>query len=79
MTIDQLRQLVLALFGREEVGCASGSGKGTVDDKVGESMREMLGRAHLSLGGDLDRIKVTGRMKTVSKGTGREVLRRKGR
>ena len=26
----------MALVGREEVGCASGSGGGTVDDKVGE-------------------------------------------
>ena len=36
--MEQLSQLVLALVGREEVGCASGSGGGvgTVDDKVGE-------------------------------------------
>ena len=43
-----------------EVGCASGFGGGTVDDKVGEGTRDMLGRAHLSqrrLRGD----KVTGR------------------
>ena len=26
----------MALVGREEVGCARGSGGGTVDDKVGE-------------------------------------------
>ena len=37
MEMEQLMQLVLALVGREEVGCASGSGEGTVDDKVGES------------------------------------------
>ena len=49
--MEWLRQLVLALVGREHVGCASGSGGWTVDDKVGEAMREMLGRAHLSLGG----------------------------
>ena len=33
--MERLRQLVVALVGREEVGCASGSGGGTVDDKVG--------------------------------------------
>ena len=33
--IQRLRQLVVALVGREEVGCASGSGGGRVDDKVG--------------------------------------------
>ena len=49
--LEQLRLLVVAMEGREQVGCASGSSGGTVDDKVGETMREMLGRAHLSLGG----------------------------
>ena len=34
--MEQLRQLVVALVGREEVGCASGSGVGTVDDEVRE-------------------------------------------
>ena len=34
--LGRLRQLVLALVGREEVGCASGSGGGgAMDDKVG--------------------------------------------
>ena len=32
--MERLRQLVLALVGREEVYCASGS-SGVVDDKVG--------------------------------------------
>ena len=32
--MERLRQLVLALVGREEVGCASRSSGGTVDDKV---------------------------------------------
>ena len=40
--------LVVAMVGREQGGCASSSGGGTVDDKVG---KEMLGRAHHSLGG----------------------------
>ena len=26
--MEQLRQLIVALMGREEVGCASGSGRG---------------------------------------------------
>ena len=34
--MERLRQLVVALVGREEVGCASGSGRETVDDKMGE-------------------------------------------
>ena len=34
--MEQLRQLVVALVGREEVGCAVGSGEGTIDDKVEE-------------------------------------------
>ena len=50
--LEQLRLLVVAVVGREQVGCASGSGGGgTIDDKVGKTTREMLGRAHLSLGG----------------------------
>ena len=32
--MEQLSQLILVLVGREEVGCASGSSEGTVDDKV---------------------------------------------
>ena len=35
--LEQLRLLVVAVVGREQAGCASGSGGGgTVDDKVGE-------------------------------------------
>ena len=35
--LEQLRLLVVAVGGREQVGCASGSGGGgAVDDKVGE-------------------------------------------
>ena len=33
--MERLKQLVLGLVGREEVGCASCSCGGTVDDKVG--------------------------------------------
>ena len=34
--LEQLRLLDMAVVGREKVGCASGSGGGTVDDNVGE-------------------------------------------
>ena len=34
--LEQLRLLVVAVAGREQVGCASGSGGGTVHDKVEE-------------------------------------------
>ena len=38
--MERLRQLVVVLVGKEEVGCASGSGGGGVDDKVGEALEE---------------------------------------
>ena len=38
--MEQLRQLVVAMVGKEEVGCASGSGGETVDDKVGKDERD---------------------------------------
>ena len=34
--LEQLRLLVVAMVGREQMDCASGSGGGTVDDNVGE-------------------------------------------
>ena len=37
--MKQLRQLVVAVVRREEVGCVSGSGGETVDTKVGKAMR----------------------------------------
>ena len=43
MEMEWLRQLILALVGREEVGCTIGSSGGTVDDKVEEG-DEILGR-----------------------------------
>ena len=49
--LEQLRLLVVAVVGREQVGCASGSGGGHYMIKWGKTTREMLGRAHLSLGG----------------------------
>ena len=47
--LKQLRLFVVAVGGRV-VGCASGSGGGTVEYKVGKTTREMLRRAHFSLG-----------------------------
>ena len=35
--LEQLRLLFVPVVGREQVGCASGSGGGTVDDKDDES------------------------------------------
>ena len=34
--LEQMRLLVVAVVGREQVGCASGSGGGTLYDKVRE-------------------------------------------
>ena len=36
LELEQLRQLFVEMVGREEVGCYSGYGGGTVDDKMGE-------------------------------------------
>ena len=36
MEIERLRQLVVTLMGREEVGCTNGSGGRAVGDKVGD-------------------------------------------
>ena len=38
--LEQLRQLVVAMVGREVLDFASGSRGGTVDDKVGEDERD---------------------------------------
>ena len=50
--LEKLRVLVVAVVGREQVGCASGSGGegGQQMIKWGKTTREMLERAHLSLG-----------------------------
>ena len=49
--LEQLRLLVVAMVGREQVGCASGSRGGTVDDKVREDDERDARGAHLSLEG----------------------------
>ena len=77
--LEQLRLLVVAVVGREQVGCASGSasGGGTVNDKVGEDnerdARESLPQSGRRLRGG----KVTGRRETGRRETGRKETRRK--
>lgn len=77
VTIGRLRQLVLALVGREEVRCVSGSGGGTADDNVGEAMREMLRELNSALeeakGG-----KETGRKEVIRDGRRQDRSRREG-
>ena len=63
MELKQLRLLVVAMVGREQVGCACGSGQYKI--KWRKTMREMLRRAHLSLG-------ETGRKEMGRKEKGRE-------
>ena len=55
MMVEQLRQLIVALVGREELGCASDSGGWLI--KWGKAMREMLGRVHLRLGGGSEEVR----------------------
>ena len=38
--LEELRLLVVAMVGREQGGCASSSGGGTVDDEVGKDTRD---------------------------------------
>ena len=75
--LEQLRLLVVAVVGREQVSCASGSGGGTVDDKVGEDderdARESSPQPEKRPSGG----KVTGRRETGHKETGHRETRRK--
>ena len=72
--LEELRLLVVAMVGREQGGCASSSGGGTVDDKVGKDTRDAResspqpGRK-LS-GGKVTCRRETGRKETGRKGTG---------
>ena len=38
--LEELKLLVVAMVGREQGSCASSSGGGTVDDKVGKDTRD---------------------------------------
>ena len=67
--LEELRLLVVAMVGREQGGCASSSGGGTVDDKVGKDTRDAR-ESSPQPGRKLRGGKVTGRKETGRKGTG---------
>ena len=67
--LEELRLLVEAMVGREQGGCASSSGGGTVDDKVGKDTRDAR-ESSPQPGRKLRGGKVTGRRETGRKGTG---------
>ena len=69
--LEELRLLVVAMVGREQVGCASSSGGGTVDDKVGKDTRDAR-ESSPQPGRKLRGGKVTGRRETGRKETGRK-------
>ena len=60
--LEQLRLLVVAMVGREQVGCASDSGGGTVGDKVGEDDEKDARESSTQPGRRLKGGKVTCRM-----------------
>ena len=69
--LEELRLLVVAMVGREQGGCASSSGGGTVDDKVGKDTRDAR-ESSPQPGRKLRGGKVTGRRETGLKETGRK-------
>ena len=69
--LEELRLLVVAMVGREQGGCASSSGGGTVDDKVGKDTRDAR-ETSPQPGRKLRGGKVTGRRETGRKETGRK-------
>ena len=69
--LEELRLLVVAMVGREHGGCASSSGGGTVDDKVGKDNRDAR-ESSPQPGRKLRGGKVTGRRETGRKETGRK-------
>ena len=75
--LEQLRLIIVAVVGREQVGCASGSGGGTVDDKVGEDDERDARESSPQSGTRLRGGKVTGRRETGRKETGRRETGRK--
>ena len=68
--LEQLRLVIVAMVGREQVGCASGSGVGTVYDKVGEDDDRDARESSPQPGRRLRGGKVTGRRETGRKETG---------
>ena len=75
MELEQLRLLVVAVVGREQVVCASGSG-GAIVDKVGEEDEKDARVSSPQPGRRLRGGKVTGRREIGRKETG---LRETGR
>ena len=75
--LEQLRLLVVAVLGREQVGCASGSGGGTVDDKAGRDDKGDARESSPQPGRRLRGGKVTGCRETGCKETGRRETGRK--
>ena len=69
--LEELRLLVVAMVGREQGGCASSSGGGTVDDKVGKDTRDAR-ESSPQPGRKLRGGKVTGRRETGRKEMGRK-------
>ena len=69
--LEELRLLVVAMVGREQGGCASSSGGGTVDDKVGKDTRDAT-ESSPQPGRKLRGGKVTGRRETGRKETGKK-------
>ena len=74
---EQLRLLVVAMEGREQVGCVRGSGGGTVDDKVGEVDERDARESSLQPGRRLRGGKVTCRRETGHKETRMKEMGRK--
>ena len=74
--LEELRLLIVAMVGREQEGCASSSGGGTVDDKVGKDTRDARESSpqpgRKMRGGKVTGRRETGRKKTGRKGTGRK-------
>ena len=64
--LEELKLLVVAMVGREQGGCASSSGGGTVDDKVGKDTRDAR-ESSPQPGRKLRGGKVTGRRETGRK------------
>ena len=69
--LEQLRLLVVAVVGREQVGCASGSGGGIVHDKVEEDDERYARESSPQPGRRLREGKVTGHRETGHKKMGR--------
>ncbi|KAI0224278.1 Diacylglycerol kinase beta [Lamellibrachia satsuma] len=69
--LEELRLLVVAIVGREQGSCASSSGGGTIDDKVGKDTRDAK-ESSPQPGRKLRGGKVTGHRETGRKETGRK-------